>query len=139
VEVRVFDQPTRLDQTAALAALTTSLAHHLAGQFDDAEPLVEVPTELVDDNKVRAAIHGLEGDLVDIPRRKLVPAAEMVRDLCTTLAGDAEQLGCAEELAGIGRMLEEGTGARRQVAMLAGGADLRDIVREIAAKTRPGS
>ncbi len=137
VEVRVFDQPTRIDQTVSLAALTASLAHRLAGQFDDGEPLVEVPTELVDDNKVRAALKGVEGELVDFPKRKVVPTAEMVRDLCASVAVDAEELGCAAELAGIERMIEEGTGARRQLRMLESGQDMAAIVREIAAKTVP--
>ena len=43
----------------------TALAHRLAHHFDEGEPLVEVPTELVDDNKVRAALRGMEGKLVD--------------------------------------------------------------------------
>ena len=56
VETRVFDQQTRLDDTAALAAMVHSLAHRLSALFDGGELLVEVPTELVDDNKVRAAL-----------------------------------------------------------------------------------
>lgn len=137
VETRVFDQPTRLDQTISLAALTLSLAHRLAREFDDERPLVEAPTELVDDNKVRAALHGIEGSLVDFPQRKVVPAAEMVRDLMRRVREDAEELGCAAELEGIERLIREGTGARRQVRMLERGHDLRDVVREIAARTRP--
>ena len=135
VEVRVFDQPTRVDQTASLAALTVSLAHRLARLFDRGEPMVEVPTELVDDNKVRAALRGVEGELVDFGRRKVVPAAEMARHLCAAVAEDAAELGCEAELAGIENMIEEGTGARRQVAMLGSGSDFDAIVREIAVKT----
>ena len=134
--MRVFDQPTRVDQTASLAALTVSLAHRLARLFDRGEPMVEVPTELVDDNKVRAALHGVEGELVDFPKRKVVAAAEMVRHLCASVADDAAELGCETELAGIESMIEEGTGARRQVAMLGSGSDFDAIIREIAVKTK---
>ena len=58
VETRVFDQATRLEDTAAFAALTQSLSHRFAEMFDEGEPLVEAPYELIDDNKVRAAVRG---------------------------------------------------------------------------------
>ena len=68
VEVRAYDQQTRLEDTVALAALAICLVHRYAANFDDEKPLIEVPTELIDDNKVRAALRGIEGELVDLPR-----------------------------------------------------------------------
>jgi len=136
VETRVFDQQTRLDGTVSLAAMTLALAHRLVALFDDGEVLVEVPTELVDDNKVRAALGGLEGDLVDFAHRKVVPAPEMVRHLMGILREDAEQLGCLAELEAVDELITRGTGARRQLELVDGGADLRGLVEEIAAATR---
>ena len=76
VEIRVFDQQTRLEHTVALRRADRCRSPTgSAALFDDGEPLVEVPTELVDDNKVRAALRGVEGELVDFPRRRSVPAA----------------------------------------------------------------
>jgi carboxylate-amine ligase len=66
VEIRVFDQQTRLEDTIALASLAISLAHRYAANFDDEKPLVEVPTELIDDNKVRAALRGCAGALAGL-------------------------------------------------------------------------
>jgi carboxylate-amine ligase len=136
VETRVFDQQTRLEHTVALTALTVSLAHRLVSLFDDGEVLVEVPTELVDDNKVRAACRGMEGHLVDFPHRKVVPAPDMMRHLMEILREDAEELGCLNELEGVDRMISRGTGARRQLEMVDGGADLRGLVTEITEKSR---
>jgi carboxylate-amine ligase len=136
VETRVFDQQTRLEDTAALAAMTQCLAHGLANLFDSGEVLVEVPTELVDDNKVRAALRGLEGDLVDFPHRKVVPAPDMLRHLMETLHEDAEELGCVAELESVDTMISNGTGARRQLEMADAGADPRAIVEEIVEKSR---
>ena len=65
VEARIFDQQTRVEHTIALAALTVCARPPPLRQYDDEEPLVEYPTELVDDNKVRAALRGMEGELVD--------------------------------------------------------------------------
>jgi glutamate---cysteine ligase / carboxylate-amine ligase len=125
VEIRVFDQQTRLEDTIALASLAISLAHRYAANFDDEKPLVEVPTELIDDNKVRAALRGLEGDLVDFPRPRQAPAADLARETIEEIAPDAEALGCAGALAGLDALLESGTGARRQLRVLEerGGVD----------------
>ena len=65
VETRICDQQTSLESTLALAALIVSLARRLSKLYDSEEPLVEYPTELIDDNKVRAAVRGMEGELVD--------------------------------------------------------------------------
>jgi carboxylate-amine ligase len=137
VETRVFDQQTRLEHTVALAALTAALVHRFAALFDAEEPMVEAPTELIDDNKVRAALTGMEGDLVDFPLGKQVPAKTMARNLLAELREHAEELDCADELAGIEDLLERGTGARRQLRMWKRRKDLRELTREIADKTIP--
>jgi glutamate---cysteine ligase / carboxylate-amine ligase len=136
VEVRVFDQQTRLDHTAALAALTIALAHRYALLYDAGEPLLEAPAEMIDDNKVRAAIRGLEGHQVDFRRRRVVPAKDMVRGLLEILREDAERLGCVEELEGVEDLCANGTGARRQLGMLERSPDLRQLTRELAEASR---
>jgi glutamate---cysteine ligase / carboxylate-amine ligase len=136
VETRVFDQQTRLEHTAALAALTMAVAHRLSRQYDEEEPLVEQPTELVDDNKVRAALRGMEGDLIDFRAGRQVPAPKMARRVLDEVREDAQELGCESELAGIEDLLRGGTGARRQLDLWDGGSDFTPIVRDIVEKTR---
>jgi len=137
VETRVFDQQTRLDHTLALTALTASLAHRLAALFDREEPMVEYPTELIDDNKVRAAVRGLEGELIDFREGEQCPAHLMVRRMLDELSEHAQELGCEAELGGVEDLMANGTGARRQLEFHELDADLRRLVREIAANTHP--
>src|SRR5215210_3202281 len=68
VETRVFDQQTTLEHTIGLAALTIALAHMMSALYDAEEPLIEYPTELIDDNKVRAALRGMDSRLIDFWR-----------------------------------------------------------------------
>jgi glutamate---cysteine ligase / carboxylate-amine ligase len=136
VEVRVFDQQTRLDHTIALAALTVSLAHRLSGLFDSGEPLVEQPTELIDDNKVRAALRGMEGDLIDFRAGHSLPAPQMAERMLDELAEHADELGCRAELEGVRDLLEHGTGARRQLDMFERSGDVEGLVREIVERSR---
>jgi glutamate---cysteine ligase / carboxylate-amine ligase len=132
VETRVCDQQTGLRSTLALAALIASLARRLCVLHDSEEPLVEYPSELIDDNKVRAALRGMEGMLVDFRAGHHVPAPELAKRLLEELAEDAAELGCAAHLETVWEILRDGTGARRQLAAWeANGHDQREVVRGI--------
>jgi glutamate---cysteine ligase / carboxylate-amine ligase len=137
VETRVFDQQTRLEHTLALTALTAALAHRLSALFDREEPMVEYPTELIDDNKVRAAIHGIEGRLMDFREGKQEPARAVVSRMRDELVEHAQELGCEDELGGVEDLIANGTGARRPLRMFESNGDVRELVRETADHTRP--
>jgi len=132
VETRVCDQQTSLNGTLALAALITALARRLSVLHDNEEPLVEYPSELIDDNKVRAAMRGMEGMLVDFRAGHHVPAEELAKRLLEELAADAAELGIAGHLETVWEILRDGTGARRQLATWeANGEDPREVVRSL--------
>ena len=137
VETRVFDQQTRIEYTEALAALVASLAHRLSSAYDAGEPLVEYPTELIDDNKIRAALRGIDGKLIDFRAGEQVPAPEMARRLVGRLGAHADELGCRPELERIEELLTEGTGAHRQLALFERDGDLRALAAEIVERSRP--
>lgn len=137
VEVRILDQQTRVEHTAALAALVASLAHRLTKLHDQDEPMIEYPSELIDDNKIRAARRGIDGRLIDFRRGEQVEAPEMARRLITLLGDNASELGCRDELESLTDLLDNGTGAHRQLAMFERTGDLRELVAEIAEKSQP--
>jgi carboxylate-amine ligase len=137
VELRVFDQQTRIEHTLGFAALSQSLAHRLAAQYDDGVPSVEHPWELIDDNKVRASLVGIEGELIDFDRGHEVPAGAMARAVIDDLRDHAQELGCANELAGLADLVENGTGARRQLDWLESHGGIDGLMREIVAATDP--
>jgi carboxylate-amine ligase len=138
VELRVFDQQTRIEHTVGLAALSVALAHRLAARFDESVPSVEHPGELIDDNKVRAAVTGIEGELIDFDRGVEVPAAEMVRGVVEQLREHAQELGCEDELVSLLDLVDRGTGARRQLEWLSEhGGDVSGLMGEIVAATEP--
>jgi carboxylate-amine ligase len=136
VEVRVYDQQTRVEHTIGFAALTAALAHYLSEQFDAGEPRIDYPSELIDDNKVRAALVGLEGDLVDFARGGPRPARDLARELLDALAPSVAALGCEAEIAHVEDLLENGNGATRQLALFERRPDLDELMREIVEHTR---
>jgi carboxylate-amine ligase len=91
----------------------------------------------MDDNKIRAARHGTEANLIDFRAGRQARASEMAKELVELLAPDADALGCAEQLGGIADILENGTGAQRQLDMWEQAHDLPGLTAEIAAHTTP--
>ncbi len=53
------------------------------------------------------------------------------------LAADAAELDCAAELESVEDLIENGTGAHRQLALCREAEDLRGLVAEVAEHTRP--
>jgi glutamate---cysteine ligase / carboxylate-amine ligase len=136
VETRIFDQQTTLEHTIALAALTISLAHRMYKLYDAEEPLGEYPSELIDDNKVRAALRGMDGTLIDFFRGEQMPAEKMVDGLVQELTTDAAELACSAELELLDDLLRGRTGAHRQLEHWERHGDLMALVREMIADTR---
>ena len=136
VEVRVFDQQTRVDLTIALAALVVAMAHQLSETFDAGKKIGEFPTALVDDNKIRAAVRGMDGVLLDFWLGKQEPAEQTARGVLDALAEHAEELGCERELAGVEELLAGNTGAHRQLRVYEHDPDLKALVRAIVETSR---
>jgi glutamate---cysteine ligase / carboxylate-amine ligase len=136
VEVRVFDQQTSLNDTISLAALALCLVHRYVSNFDEGKPLVEVPTELIDDNKVRAAIRGLEGEIVDLPHSRQAPALELAEELVDELEPDSRKVGCEEELQGVRAIARDGTRACKQLEVLERDG-MEALIRHLAREVSP--
>jgi glutamate---cysteine ligase / carboxylate-amine ligase len=137
VELRVFDQQTRVEHTVGFAALGQALAHRLAADYDEGVPSIEHPHELIDDNKVRAAVVGIEGKLIDFDHGLEVPGAKMARGVIDELSEHARELGCQDELATLRELAETGTGARRQLDWLSDQGGIGGLMSEIVAATDP--
>ena len=91
VETRVFDQATRLEDTAALAALTLSLAHRFAELFDEGEPLVEAPYELSTTTRCGRPCAGWRGSWSTSAQGCPVAATEMAERLIAEVEASAER------------------------------------------------
>ena len=139
VELRVFDQQTRVEHTIGFAAFAQALARRLALEYEDAVPSIEYPHELIDDNKVRAAVVGIEGELIDFDQGLEVPAEEMTLGVIEELRESARELGCEDELAHLNDLVENGTGARRQLNWLQDHGEIGGLMTEIVAATDPDS
>jgi carboxylate-amine ligase len=137
IEIRVMDSQTRVEHTLAIAALIQAMVKELGEHYEAGQSLSRYPYEMLDENKWLAARHGLEGELVDLPKTDRVAAVELTRRLIERLRPHSEELGSAAELDGLEDILENGTGAARQAIVYEANHDLKEVAREIVDATVP--
>ena len=135
VEVRAMDAQTHVEHTLALTALIQAMVKELAEHYEAGEQLGSYPYEMLDENKWLAARHGLEGELVDLPERRMVPTKELARRLYDRLREHAQDLGGGTEIEGIADLLENGTGAARQRVVYEANHDWTELLAEIVKAT----
>jgi carboxylate-amine ligase len=137
VEIRAMDGQTHIEHTLGLAALIQAMVKELSEHFDAGKRLADFPYEMLDENKWLASRHGLEGDLVDLPERRTVPAKELARRLYDRLREHAQELGGADALEGIRDLIEHGNGAYRQRKVYEANHDFTELLRDIVGASAP--
>jgi carboxylate-amine ligase len=97
LEVRIPDQPTDVERTAALVALVQALC---AAALDGSSPECDAGSRAIyQQNRWAAARFGLAADLIDATARRKLRASELVRELLELVEPAAQALGSAELLA----------------------------------------
>jgi carboxylate-amine ligase len=134
LELRVMDVQTRLEDTLALAAYVQSLVGLLVRQFEAGEPVLSYHRMLLAENKWLAARYGLDAPLMDLGAGKRVkmPARTLARRRLKELKPVARELGCGKELARVEWILENGTGAERQLQVFNANRDLAEVADELS-------
>jgi carboxylate-amine ligase len=137
VEIRAMDAQTHVEHTLALAALIQAMVKELSEHFEAGKRLADFPHEMLDENRWLAARHGLQGELVDLPERRTVPAKELAKRLYDRLKEHAQDLGGADALEGIADLIEHGEGAYRQRKVYEANHDFTELMRDIVEASAP--
>jgi carboxylate-amine ligase len=135
VEVRVMDSQTRMEHSLGLAALVQALVKELGEHFDAGKKLSRYPYEMLDENKFLAARHGLEGELVDLPKAIRVSTRQLARRVVDRVRAHAQDLGSADDFDALDDILDNGNGGARQLIVYEANHDLREVMAEIVEKT----
>ncbi|HEV3127994.1 MAG TPA: glutamate-cysteine ligase family protein, partial [Solirubrobacteraceae bacterium] len=136
VEIRVMDSQTRVEHTVGLAALVHGLVKELSEHYDSGGKLSRYPFEMLDENKWLAARHGLDGELVDLPKDERVPTRALARRVIDRVREHCQELGSAAELEAVEDLLERGNGAARQQVVYEANHDFKELMAEIVAASR---
>jgi glutamate---cysteine ligase / carboxylate-amine ligase len=137
VELRMCDGIPTLDETMAIAALAQCLVVDLAARRDAGEPLPVAREWVLRQNKWLAARHGLDTSFLVDDRGSRIDARELVAGTAASLMPMAESLGCADELAHVTVMLDQGPSYVRQRALVSAGGSHRDVVAALVEELRP--
>ena len=139
VEFRICDGLPTAFEVGVVAALSQCLVARMDAQIDAGQQLV-VPHEWVArENKWRAARHGLEADIIVDETGRTEPLRQALPRLVAELEPTAEDLGCADELAGALEIMADGPSYLRQrrVAAIHQG-DLRAVVDALVDEMQAG-
>jgi glutamate---cysteine ligase / carboxylate-amine ligase len=129
VELRICDGIPTLHEVGMVAALAQCLVDKLDAELDRGYVLPMPKGWVVRENKWRAARFGLDAEIIVGESDTVVPLRESLEELVHDLRPVAERLGCAEELARVGPVLETGASYQRQRAVAAAsGGDLTAVV-----------
>ena len=128
LEVRAFDACTNLAEVASLAALVHCLVEDFSTRLDRGEELPTMPQWFIDENKWRSARYGMDAILILDEHGEEDYVAHTVARMLADLAPVAERLGCSEELAGVGVILDKGAGYQRQTTVAREQGNLEAVV-----------
>jgi carboxylate-amine ligase len=139
IEFRVCDVPMRLDETIAIAALIQAICAKLFELRSKNLGFRNYSNALVKENKWRGARWGIEGKLIDFGKECEVPFKVLMEELFEFVDDVVDELGSRKEVESLRWVLENGTGADRQLRHFhANDGNLRSVVDFICDETSIG-
>ena len=127
-----------MDDTIALAAVIQAIIVKLHKLQRQNMSFRIYRRRLIDENRWRAARYGLDGKLIDFGREQEMEARVLLNEMLEFIGVELQELGSQRELAHVERILREGNGADRQLAVWARTHDMRAVVDHIVRETYEG-
>jgi carboxylate-amine ligase len=115
IEFRMCDIPMRADETIALAALMQALTVKLYKLMKSNIGWRNYDRALIQENKWRAARYGISGKLIDFGKQEETETRGLVLELLDFVDDVVDELGSREALNNVRWILDNGTGADRQI------------------------
>jgi carboxylate-amine ligase len=138
VEVRVCDIPLRAEETVAIAALIQATAAKLWKLHEGNIDYRQYSRALLMENKFRALRYGLGGKMIDFGKQEEVPVCDLILEYLRFIDDVVDELDCRKAIEYIPTMLENGSGADRQLKVYRETGSLRAVVDYMAEETRAG-
>ncbi len=138
LEFRICDAQSRVDDTIALAAMIQALVMKLHKMLWQNTTFRWYGRRLIDENRWRAARYGIDGKLIDFGQKREVETRRLIHEILEFIEPEVNELGSQREIAHIGKILAEGTGADRQLAVWEQTGNLRAVVDHIMKETYEG-
>ena len=138
LEFRICDIPMRAEETIAIAALIQATVAKLYKLHAANTGFRLYRRALIMENKWRALRYGISGKLIDFGKRIEVPLRDLMYEYLTLIDDVVDDLGSRQEINYIHRILENGSGADRQLRVFRETGDLTKVVDYIISETEAG-
>jgi carboxylate-amine ligase len=138
IEFRVCDIPMRLEETIAIAALIQATVAKLYKLHTANQGFRLYRRALIMENKWRASRYGMDGKMIDFGKQIEVPTRELIREYLEFVDDVVDELDSREEIEYIYTMLDQGSGADRQLRVYNDTGDLKKVVDYIIEETEVG-
>ena len=135
LEIRICDAQSRVDDTLALAAVIQAIVVKLHKLLYCNTTFRVYRRRLIDENRWRASRYGLDGQMIDFGRETEVDTRQLLNELLEFIGTEVDELGSAQEIAHIEKIMREGTGADRQIAAWESQHNMHDVVDLIVNET----
>jgi len=139
LEFRVCDIPMRIDETICLAALMQAVVVKLYKLMRQNLGFRIYRRALINENKWRAARYGIDGKLIDFGKQEEVDFKILAMELLAFIGDVVDDLNSWGEVNYLLQILQNGTGADRQLAHWDGTSEgLKKVVDYIIEETHYG-
>lgn len=128
VEFRICDVPLTVRETITLAALFQGICAKLYKLRNQNLNFIIYPRALINENKWRASRYGIEGKMIDFGKEAEVITRVLIYELLDFIDDVAGPLGIRNSIGYVHKILEEGTGADRQLKVFQETQSLPDVV-----------
>ena len=128
VEFRICDIPMTVDETIAIAALFQALCARIYMLRSKNLNFIQYSRALLNENKWRASRYGVDGRMIDFGKEEEVNTRTLIYELLEFVDPVLDHLGSRHRIAYIHKILEEGTGADRQLKVFEESKSLLSVV-----------
>jgi carboxylate-amine ligase len=128
----------RVEETIALAALFQAITAKLWRLMTGNLTFRPYRRSLIMENKWRAARWGLNGRLIDFGKEEEVNVKSLIGELLEFVDDVVDDLGSRDALRHVGTILEQGTGADRQLEVYRKTGDLKAVMDYVVSETERG-
>lgn len=136
IEFRICDVPMRVEETMAITALFQALVAKLYKLRLQNMSFIVYTKALVNENKWRASRYGIDGRLIDFGKQIEVDTRKLILELLDFVDDVVDDLGSRQAINYVHKILEEGTGADRQLAVFQQTGKFEPVVDYIIQQTQ---
>lgn len=128
VEFRICDIPMTVKETIAITGLFQAICAKLYKLRSQNLSFMQYSRALVNENKWRASRYGIDSNMIDFGKESEVNTRVLIYELLDFVDDVIPHLGSQYAVGHVHKMLEEGTGADRQLKMYEQSKSLESVV-----------